>query len=561
MQLFAPPIQSSAGIVARPYQVEARDAIAREFQTKQSTFVSLFTGAGKTVLFSFETLDAVEAGGKVIIIVDRDELVQQTAATIARVLGFDPTIDQAERWSDPQNRVVVATVQTLISDGRGVFEHRYSRHDPFEFTRVIIDECHLAITRSHQAVVKHFRQNPACKILGVTATPARGDRKSMSQVFESCAYRYEIVDGIDDGWLVPIEGEHVDITSLDLSVLPKRKDDWSDKEIARLMEDSPTVFETCGALLELAAGEPTLVFGARVSHVAAMAAQLNQVRAGSARWVSGETPNDERRYIIDMFRDGRLNYLLNVDVLTVGFDAPAVRNVAIARPTKSWARFVQMVGRGTRPLPGIVDGLDDALERREAIKASQKPQVRVINFGDRSGDVSLMGPEDVMAGTTRPPAVVERAKKLRKDGGTIEERLDRAEKELAEERRRAEIEAAPVEIAVKMQRNKINLFQKGYGDVGNPIRANMASPNQIAFLQRMGIPPSAIKRRQHDAGEIGKLVAKVQDRLKKGLCTPKQCYLLAGLGYIQTEYTHMTKEQATALIDRVAANGWRKVPL
>lgn len=557
--LFAPSVEA-APIVARPYQIDAREAIAREFDRVQSAFIAMPTGTGKTSVFSLEARDVVAADGQALIIVDRTELVEQAAATIGRVLGFDPSVDQADRWADMNSPVIVATVQTLTSSGRGFGDHRFTRYDPARFTRVIVDECHLAITRRHRLVLDHFRQNPDCKILGVTATPSRADNRSMRQQFTTCAYRYEIRDAIDDGWLVPIEGEHVDVMSLDLSVLPDRRGDWTDEQISALMESSPTVYETCGSLLELCAGEPTLVFGARVAHVAAMAAQLNQERPGSARWVSGETDPDERRYVIDMFREGALEFLLNVDVLTVGFDAPVVRNVAIARPTKSWARFVQQVGRGTRPLTGVVDGLDDAYERRAAIAASGKPRLRVINFGDRAGGVDLVGPEDVLAGSMRDPEVVKRAKELRKEGGAVEERLARAEREVDEERQRAaEIEAAPVRVSVEVARRKVDLFQRGYGDVGMPVRANPASPAQIAFLQKMGVEPSVIRRRQHDQRAMGELVGIVKGRLDKGLCTWKQGRLLAGAGYAKHEYAGLSKDQASALIDRVKANGWRKV--
>lgn len=559
--LFAPSlVKTPTGVVARPYQIDAMDKVWAALETDQSTFIAMPTGTGKTYTFTKLASTVVARGKRVLILVDREELVGQTVRAIANDMGFEPTVEQGENRPSRTNPVVVAMVQSLASTGRGFEQGRFKSYFPEEFGLVIVDECHLSIVKRTRAVLDHFLQNPECKLVGVTATPSRADGRSMAQVYKSCAYRYEIRDAIDDGWLVPILGKHVDVQSLDLSVLPKAKRDFTDNEIGTLMEQHRPILEVCGALIELCRGEPTLVFGARVSHAAMLAAQLNNEIPHSARWISGNTPEKDRRYIIDEFRDGRINYLCNVDVLTVGFDAPVVRNVAIARPTKSWARFVQCVGRGTRPLPGLVDGVEDAEDRRAAIAASAKPCVRILSFGDRAGGVDLVGPEDVLAGSMADPRVVKRAKELRKSGDSLEERVERAEREVAEkDRKQAEYEAAPVRVKAKATTRNVDLFHRGQGDVGMNVSLNPATHNQLTLLKNMGVEPSLLRKLQHSRGEAGKVLAVVLDRKNKGLASWRQCRTLRGVGYDKSEYNTKTYAEASEMIDRVKANGWKKV--
>jgi len=557
--LWAPPIEPSVSpFRLRPYQLDALDAVEREHEKAASTLVVQPTGTGKTVEFAEQARRAVERDESVLIVVDRDELVRQTVATVGRAVGFDPTIEQAGQFLDPENPVVVATIQTLRSDGRGHGDRRYSRIDPFRFRHLIIDEAHLSITKRCMEFVEHMRQNPDLRVTGYTATPQAGQRRSMSQLYETVAYRYEIRDAIDDGWLVPIEPLMVEMENLDLRALPSRRGDWSDAELSSLLEDNRTIMETCAGLIEHCRGAPTLVFCAQVAHAQMLSAMLNEQIPGSSRWLSGETPTDDRRTIIDGFRDGRINFLCNCGVLTTGFDAWQARNVAIVRPTKSWSLFVQMCGRGTRPEPGIFDGLDTAEDRKAAIAASAKPRMNLYCFVDRYSGMDLVGPEDVMAGSMRRPEIVARAK-AKKDG-TVEERLDQAEREIAEEeRRRQERDLRGLRVAGASKTSRMDLYTRGVGDAAKTLRAMPASDGQINIMRKFGVEPSLIRKYQADSRTAQKIVGMLIGRANKGLSTWGQCRALRGVGYGRDEVTNLTKDQASALIDRVAAAGWRRV--
>lgn len=545
--LFEPSVEPTrSGVVARPYQVDAIDAVEVEHTRVRSTFVVMPTGCGKTITFILMARRAIEQGKRVLIIVDRHPLINQTIRSVLHALGYEPTVEQGDRFGGHDSKVVVGMIQSLVSDGRGFEGGRYSYYNPNDFGLVIVDECHLSITPSYRSVLSHFKQNQALRIVGFTATPSRSDRQSMRQLYESCAYRYEIRDAIDDGWLVPIDPYQVTIESLDLSRLPLTGRDWTDDQIGELMEQHGPLFEVCGTLLERCFGQPTLVFGARVSHIAMMTAQLNAQRPNCARWIADRTPPDERQYILDEFSSGRIDFLLNVAVLSVGFDAPNVRNVAIARPMRTWTPFVQCVGRGTRPLPGVVDGIDDPQARREAIASSTKPNLCVLSFADRSAGVDLVGPEDVLAGSMRKKEVVRRAKELRDTGDTIEDRLDRAEREI--ERERMEMEAAPVSVRVKSRARSVDLFRRGQGDAGQEMPAGAATEAQVRRMRQLGIEPSIIRKYSADKRAAGKVLGTELALRRNGRATWKQRRVLQGRGYRKDYTRSLSIKEASALI-------------
>lgn len=517
---------------------------------------------GKTVSFCKLTERCVrERGKRVLILVDRIELVHQTVATIRNVTGLQCDIEQAANYSDERDHrkapIVVAMVQTLdsVADNKP----RRERFYPSEFGLVIVDECHLSITERHRRVLDYFLQGPDVVVVGFTATPMRSDGKSLGQVYEACAFRYDIRDAIDDGWLVPVVGGQVRVESLDLSILPKKRGDWTDDEIGQLMEQHETIYETVGVLARECRHQPTLVFCARVSHAELMAhalnTQLDDINA--ARCIHGETPARIRKRYIEQFREGEINYLTNCAVLTTGFDAPVVRNVAMCRPTKSPALFIQCVGRGTRPLPGLVDGVEDALDRRAAIAGSDKPMVRILSFVGRDGGVDLCGPEDVLAGDM-DDEVVARAKEIAEEAPekSVEERLDQAKEEVEDRRRREQ--AAPVRALTQYQVERDDLF--GKGDGGRKVVAGeLATAGQMKVLTDAGVPESTLRRLRYDKETAGRLAQQIMVRRKKGLATYKQCSLLLRCGYRREQYRDMTVGQAKELIDRTVANNWRPV--
>ena len=182
----------------RPYQQEAKDAIFEQWDSGVlKTLLVLPTGCGKTVVFAKVTEECVRQGSRVLILAHRGELLDQAADKLKKTTGLGCAIEKAE--SSCQGtwfRVVVGSVQTLMR------EKRLSSFEPDYFDTIIIDEAHHCISDSYQRVLQHF---PGAHVLGVTATPDRGDMKNLGTYFESLAYEYTLPKAIKEGYLSPIK--------------------------------------------------------------------------------------------------------------------------------------------------------------------------------------------------------------------------------------------------------------------------------------------------------------------------------------------------------------------
>ena len=212
----------------RPYQQEAREAIAREWDGgRRKTLLVLPTGTGKTVVFAFVAKDAVDAGGRVLVLAHRGELLQQAADKIGAATGLGCSVEKAERtclgeWF----RVVVGSVQTLMRSKRlEQFPHDY-------FGVIIVDEAHHALSDSYQTVLGWF---PEARVLGVTATPDRGDRRNLGAYFDSIAYEYTLPSAIRDGHLCPIKAQTVPL-SIDLSAVKVQSGDYAAGDLGTALD-------------------------------------------------------------------------------------------------------------------------------------------------------------------------------------------------------------------------------------------------------------------------------------------------------------------------------------
>lgn len=181
----------------RPYQEEARKAVWKEWNTgRAKTLLVLPTGCGKTVVFASIAEDAVKKGDRVLILAHRSELLEQAADKIMKVTGLGCSVEKAEHTCIGQwFRVTVGSVQTLMR------QKRLEQFSPDYFSTIIIDEAHHVISESYQTVLKYFT---GAKVLGVTATPDRGDQENLGTFFDSLAYEYTLPQAIKEGYLVPI---------------------------------------------------------------------------------------------------------------------------------------------------------------------------------------------------------------------------------------------------------------------------------------------------------------------------------------------------------------------
>lgn len=185
----------------RPYQEEARQAVEEQWEQVDKTLLVLPTGTGKTVVFSKIIEDRVRQGSRALILAHRGELLDQAADKLASATGLMCATEKAEQsclgsWF----RVVVGSVQTLMR------EKRLNQFDSDYFDTIVVDEAHHCISDSYQKVLKHF---PEAKVLGVTATPDRGDMRNLGSYFESLAYEYTLPKAIKEGYLCPIKAQTI----------------------------------------------------------------------------------------------------------------------------------------------------------------------------------------------------------------------------------------------------------------------------------------------------------------------------------------------------------------
>jgi len=282
-----------------------------------------------------------------------------------------------------------------------------------------------------------------------TATPDRTDEEALGQIFESVAFEYDILTAIDNGWLVPIKQLVLYIKSLNFAKIdskPSGNKDFVGKQLAEQMEYERPLHEVVCGILEHAGDKKTLVFAASVAHAERMTEIFNRPgnKPNSARFVCGKTDANERKNIIEDFRNSKFQYLVNVNVATHGFDVPDIEVVAMARPTKSRCLYSQMLGRGTRTLTGLVDGVEPAAERKRLIAESGKPALEVIDFVGNVGRHKLVHTADVLSGNYTDDIIERAERNIRKSTSPVNtlNELQRAERELARERK-ARLEAEP----------------------------------------------------------------------------------------------------------------------
>lgn len=542
-------------LVCRDYQEKANDALDQAWVDYQTALVVSATGTGKTFMFVAMIARAIALGVRCLILVDSTELVNQTREEIETILGVTADIEQAGQKAiiNPDYRmpVVIATVQSLRSGSDDGKWKRYMSFKPTDFDRVFVDEAHLSITPTIIEIVEYFiKGNPNCRAAGYTATPKRGDGRSLEQLYQTCPFRYDIMDGINDGWLVPVRGQIVRCNSVKLAdVKPRSGGDFSEEQIGEIMEAQQALIEQVAGLKKYCEGKRTIVFAARVRHAEIIASMLNDDNPGCARSVSGKTPKRERDHTIAEFKAGKIQYLINCAVLTKGFNSPEIQVVAICRPTKSWSLFTQCVGRGTRPLRGVVDGFDTVAERQVAIESSEKPHMTVLSFVGREGAMNLVGPADALSGDMDPPEVKTRAKELMEEGemdtiDAIEQAREEIETERVERMENAKINVGDADLEISetdlFNDREFKLAQKGEIDI--PPR------RRLSYLHKLGYEPR--ETGTWPGEKVERAIKWSQDRERNGMSSYKQSKFIEKncKQYTREDRLAMTKRQASSIV-------------
>lgn len=375
----------------RRYQEDACQAVKEAAETGTNrSLITMPTGTGKTVAFAKVIDDHLAAGGtRAVVLAHREELLDQAKEKLERVCPrLQVSVEAAERRSGAMDDVVVASVQTV---GRPKSERLQQLRGA---DMLIVDEAHHAAAASYQVVMEALGcYDGACRTVGVTATPKRLDNKPLfghrEAVFEREVFRYELRDAIEDGYLCDIRGFKVE-SAVDLSKVKTRGGDYAQGQLQRVVDTELRNSIAIAAWHDIARDRKTLVFCSGVEHAYHVAEQFAHAGVTAAA-LDGSTDKEERRAILERFRAGDLQVLCNVEVLTEGFDVPDVDCVVMLRPTQSWGLYCQMVGRGTRTLPGVIDSLEDSSreDRRAAIGNSRKRDCLVLDVVDLSSKHEL----------------------------------------------------------------------------------------------------------------------------------------------------------------------------
>jgi superfamily II DNA or RNA helicase len=323
-------------ITLRDYQLDLVDGVRGSYRSgKRSPLVVSPTGSGKTVLFAYIAQGTSAKGNSVVILVHRQELVDQTCRTL-RAFGVDHGVIAAGRTPDRSLPVQVASVQTYVR-----------RLDSFRPALIIADEAHHATAGSWRKVISHHSQ---ARVLGVTATPQRLDGRGLKDVFDDLIRGPEVADLIEGGHLAPPVYFAPPIVA-DLSHIGTRGGDFAQEELAEEMDKPMITGDAVEHYSRICRGAPAVAFCCSVKHAQHVAEQFNAAGFRAAT-IDGTMDREARREVVRALGDGRLHVLTSCEIINEGFDLPLVTAAILLRPTKSLGLHLQQIGRVLRPAPG-----------------------------------------------------------------------------------------------------------------------------------------------------------------------------------------------------------------
>lgn len=504
----------------RPYQVEAEAAVFHEWEDKQKTLLVLPTGTGKTVVFSSIAQKRAQTG-RVLILAHREELLTQAADKLKKLSGIECSVEKAEQTAEGcDNPVTVGSVQTLMSD------KRLSRFPRDFYRTLIVDEAHHAMSDSYRKILNYFDQ---AKVLGVTATPDRGDMRNLGEIFDSLAYEYSLRDAVHQGYLSKIRVQTIPL-KIDMSSVKISQGDYQLGDVGHALE--PYLEDIADEMAKICKGKHTVVFLPLVSIAQQFRDLLNR-KGFKAAEVNGESK--DRETILKEFEEGKFNVLCNAMLLTEGWDCPIVDCIVVLRPTKVRSLYCQMVGRGTRLYPG-------------------KDHLLLLDFLWMTGTHKLVHPADIIC---KKQEIAEKVTEKLEEVGTpldLFEQEEETERDVEAERK--ESMRKQLEEAQKHRKEKklidplefeIALDMPEYV----PVFAWEIQPpteKQISTIENFGMSAEGMCK-----GQASKLIDTLMAR--RGMSTPKQIKLLQSKGFKNVQ--NWTIDEASAIIGQLAKNGWQ----
>lgn len=377
--------------VPRDYQIEAARRVIDILSGTDRTAVYIATGCGKTEVAALLCLHAGYTR-RIIVIAPRRELVKQTADRL-RLRGVECGIEMAEQRSE--ERITVACYASLMS------RQRYKRYlDTVDL--IIVDESHTNYSPAALQMLAEFRSFGA-RVCGMTASPPHkkngvlidGHATALSDHYGEPAYIYDYLQAAANGHLLKCRLHTCVLEDLDMSRFRQSFGDFDQTRVDKLMRKRANVAGVGLMVFRYWDGKPSVVFCCSIEHAEAVRDDLAS-RGIAASIVHSKMDDEEQRMHLADYESGRSNLILNVGILTMGWDSPRTCKLFLARPTCSSTLYVQMFGRATRCEPGCIDGIDTVEGRLAAIAASGKPDFEVFDITDSSRNNSICNAMSVL---------------------------------------------------------------------------------------------------------------------------------------------------------------------
>lgn len=514
----------------RPYQQEARTAVESEWDAGNSrTLLVLPTGCGKTIVFAKIAEDSVRQGDRVLILAHRGELLDQAADKIKTATGLicstekaeQSCLDSASRWY----RITVGSVQSLMR------QSRLDRFDPDYFQTIIIDEAHHAVSDSYQRVLQYF---DGARVLGVTATPDRGDMRELGNVFDSLAYEYTLPRAIKEGYLSPIKAVTIPL-KLDLSGVGVQSGDFKPGDLDSALD--PYLWQIADEMKKYCANRKTVVFLPLIKTSQKFRDILNDSGFRAAE-VNGQS--DDRTEVLADFDAGKYNVLCNSMLLTEGWDCPSVDCVIVLRPTKVRSLYCQMVGRGTR----LCEGKDHLLLLDFLWHTERHELCRPAHLICDNSEVAEKMTEDLAEQAGCEMDIEEAAQTASDEVQAQREEALAKQIEACKSRKRKLVD--PLQYEMSICAADLSGYVPAFGWECAP-----PTEKQKAALEKRGIFPDEIE----NAGKAKLLLDRLEKRQSAGLTTPKQIRFLESRGFQHVGTWQF--EAASSMISRISANGWQ----
>ncbi len=509
----------------RKYQEEAKASVFAQWQDVQKTLLVLVTGAGKTIIFSKIIEQLVSEGKRVLVLAHRGELLDQAKDKIYQSTGLICATEKADQTAlGSWFRVTVGSIQSLMR------EKRLTQFPKDYFDAIVVDEAHHCLSDGYQKVLQHFE---GAKVLGVTATPDRGDKKNLGQYFDTIAYEYTLPQAIREGYLVPIQAMTIPL-QIDITSVRTQSGDYALADVGTAL--LPYLQAIAKEMAVHCKGRKTVVFTPLIATSKKMVAMLKE-QGFCAEEVNGESTN--RADILDRFDQGKIDVLCNSMLLTEGWDCPSVDCIVVLRATKSRSLYVQMVGRGTR----LCEGKTHLLLLDFLWMTQKLDLVRPAHLIANSEEIAKRMTDKMADCPNVPTALEESLEQATSDA--VRDREESLAKQLEEMKHRKRTLVDPLQYEMSIQAEDLSSYVPAFGWEMQPM-----SEKQRQMLEKNGIFTDNIEC----AGRAQVLIDKVKKRQSAGLTTAKQIRFLESRGFQHVGTWQFS--DAKKLIDRIAINGW-----